>query len=110
MNEEEPEWEEVGTKKKKRKRTEMVPDSLHGLQVCRKFGIAVLLLLQLPPDSTQLLLSLHFNVIGHHHRSLEVCLKASPLLLLILNTQTGTDVVLLSALWILPNRGKHKVS
>lgn len=70
---------------------EVVPDCLQGLQVCRKFRIAILLLLQLPPDRTQLLLSLHLNVIGHHHRSLEVCLKPPPLLFLVLQTRTRAE-------------------
>lgn len=72
---------------------EVVPDSLQGLQVCRKLGAAVLLLLQLPPESSQLLLSFHLDVVGHHHGRLEVRLKAAPLLLLILKTQTWRDVV-----------------
>lgn len=71
---------------------EMVPDSLQGLEVCGKLRAAILLLLQLPPECTQLLLSLHLDVIGHHHCCLEVCLKPAPLLFFILQTQTYRSV------------------
>lgn len=78
----------VGGTEKKRSMVEMVPDSLQGLKVCGKFCIAILLLLQLPPECTLLLLSLHLDVVGHHHCRLEVCLEPTPLLFLILKTQT----------------------
>lgn len=67
---------------------EMVPDSLQGLEVRGKLCTAILLLLQLPPEGTQLLLSLHLDVVGHHHGRLEVRLEPTPLLFFILKTQT----------------------
>lgn len=66
----------------------MVPDSLQGLKVCGKFCTAILLLLQLPPECTQLLLGLHLDVVGHDHCCLKVRLEPPPLLFLILKTQT----------------------
>lgn len=64
----------------------MVPDSLQGLKVSAKLCTATLLLLQLPPERTQLLLGLHLDVVGYHHRGLEVRLEATPLLFVVLNT------------------------
>lgn len=72
---------------KKRDMVEMVPDSLQGLEVRGKLSTAILLLLQLPPECTQLLLSLHLDVVGHHHGRLEVRLEPTPLLFFILKTK-----------------------
>lgn len=71
-----------------RSMVEWVPDSLQGFKVCGKFCAAILLLLQLPPECAQLLLSLHLDVVGHHHCRLKVRLEPTPLLFLLLKTKT----------------------
>lgn len=63
-------------------------DSLQSLEVCGKLRTAILLLLQLPPECTQLLLSLHLDIVCHHHCCLQVRLEPTPLLFFILKTQT----------------------
>ncbi|TNN82722.1 hypothetical protein EYF80_006963 [Liparis tanakae] len=50
----------------------MVPDTLQGFEVCRELCAAILLLLQLPPERPQLLLSLHLDVVCHHHCRLKL--------------------------------------
>ena len=80
------EWEEL--KKKNKKNKVRVPDSLQGLKVRGQLCTAILLLLQLPPECTQLLLSLDLDVVGHHHCCLEVCLEPTPLFFFILKTQS----------------------
>lgn len=65
---------------------EIVPDTLQGFKVCGKLCTAILLLLQLPPECTQLLLSLHLDVVGHHHCCLEIRLEPTPLFFFILKT------------------------
>ena len=47
-------------------------------------GVLLLLLQQPPLDGTQLLLGLALDVVGHHHRCLQVSLEAPPLLRLVL--------------------------
>lgn len=69
-----------------------VPDSLQRLQVSGQLAAALLLLLQLPPQRAQLLLGLHLDVVGDHHRRLQVGLEAAPLLLLLLHGQAEGDV------------------
>lgn len=73
----------------------IVPDSLQGLKVCRKLCITILLLLQLPPECAQLLLSFHLDIIRYDHSRLEVCLKTTPLLLFILKAQTCRIIYML---------------
>lgn len=69
-----------------------VPDSLQRLQVGGQLAAALLLLLQLPPQRAQLLLGLHLDVVGDHHRRLQVGLETTPLLLLLLYGQVEGDV------------------
>lgn len=58
--------------------------ALHVPQLLLQPGILLLFLQQPPLHSTQLLLGLALNVIGHHHRGLQVCLESPPLLRLLL--------------------------
>lgn len=60
--------------------------ALHVAQLLLQPGILLLLLQQPPLHSAQLLLGLTLDVIGHHHRGLQVCLEPPPLLGLLLQT------------------------
>lgn len=94
------EWKEL-----KKSMVEVVPDSLQGLKVCGKLCTAILLLLQLPPECTQLLLSLDLDVIGHHHCCLEVRLEPTPLFFFILKTQS--HCILYRSMQVWTHTGKY---
>lgn len=77
--------------------------ALHVPQLLLQPGVLLLFLQQPPLHGAQLLLGLILDVIGHHHRRLEVRLEAPPFLCLLLKMPEATPVS--EAFWGGPAKG-----